>query len=67
MTRGPVPGAAKLLRVLRETGPRKKTVCVGLVGGEGAFARALESLARRRLVRWIGDRKGRRLAARAPS
>ena len=29
--RGPVPGAAKLLRVLRETGPRKRTVCIGCI------------------------------------
>jgi hypothetical protein len=56
-----------LLRVLRESGPRKKTVCVGLVGGLAEFRRALESLERRRLARWIGEGKGRRLAARGAS
>lgn len=63
--RGPIPGAARLLRVLRESGPRIRPVCVGLVGSERAFDRVLESLKRRRLVRVVGRRRSWRLAARA--
>lgn len=65
MSRGPVPGASKVLRVLRESGPRKRAVLVGLCGGEAQFERALESLQRRRLVRVLSSCKGWRLGARA--
>lgn len=62
--RGPVPGAARLLRVLKEIGPAKRTVMVGLLKSEEGFERAMESLLRRGLVRVIGARKSWRLAAR---
>ncbi|HEX5129596.1 MAG TPA: hypothetical protein VFV90_07615 [Usitatibacter sp.] len=52
------------MRVLRDSGPRARPVCIGLCGDEQAFERALESLRRRRLVRVIGRTKGWRLAAR---
>ena len=49
----------RLLRVLGETGPRKRTVCLGLLGGDAkAFD---ELLAEGKIVR-RGDRKGARYA-----
>jgi hypothetical protein len=53
-------GRRRLLRVLRETGPRKRTVCLGLLGGSD---RALEQLIRDGKVKVQGTTKGALYAA----
>ena len=63
------PDAARVLRVLRETGPAKLTVVGGIVGPKGCY---VESIVQRvvgelfilGVVEWRGAKRGRMLAAR---
>lgn len=50
----------RLLKMLRETGPRKRTVCVGLVG-----ERVFEALLAARRLRMVNSRRGARYRAAA--
>lgn len=55
--------AQKLLRVLKESGPRNLNIVRGLVGREN-LARVIGELFIVGMVEWVGAKRGRKLAAR---
>ena len=55
--------AARVLRVLRETGPRPMTVITGLVGKKSEVERVVGELFIAGVVRWVSAKRWRQLGA----
>ena len=60
----PSKPALRILRVLRDTGPRPANLLSGLAPSAAAFERAIGQLFLQGSVKWIGAKRGRRLAAK---